>query len=299
MKSVSQIVNDIRRLRIQGANNVAQAAIAALEITAEKSRAKTKKQFVSELEKTALLLSKTRSTEPLMRNSLSRILVSIERHETENTEMMKRYAAKACRDFYRILEVNTRKIAGFGANEICSGDKILVHCHSETVIEILKQAKIQGKKFSVVATETRPRDQGIRTAKELLKAGIPVTYCVDSALGFVMKKCTKALVGCDAILADGSIVNKIGTLPLAIVAQRFGVPVYVAGETLKFDPKTVEGFQEPIEERDPGEVIQPSKLRGAKIINPAFDVVPEEYITALITEKGVMKPEMLRAEMEL
>ena len=173
------------------------------------------------------------------------------------------------------------------------------HCHSHDVVAILLEAKKQGKRFDVIVTETEPRRQGELTARDLLKAGIKVTYCVDSAIGYVMKSADRVLVGCDAILADGSIVNKIGTFPIAIVAQRFGVPFYVAGETLKFDTQTIAGIPEKIEQRDPKEVIDPKKIRGAKIINPAFDVTPADYVHSLITEKGIMKPEMLRREINL
>ena len=103
-----------------------------------------------------------------------------------------------------------------------------------------------------------------------------------------MGSADKVMLGCDAILPDGSIVNKIGTFPMAMVAMQFARPVYVLGETLKY-VKRVE-----IEERDPAEVIDPKKLKGARIINPAFDVTPAEYIHVLITEKGLMSPAAVR-----
>ncbi|HJW97041.1 MAG TPA: ribose 1,5-bisphosphate isomerase, partial [archaeon] len=99
-----------------------------------------------------------------------------------------------------------------------------------------------------------------------------------------MKKCTKVLVGCDAILPDGSIVNKIGTLPMAIVAKAFGKPFIVAGLTSKLTHRVE------IEERDPKEVEDPANLKGAKIINPAFDITPADYVDFIITEKGIVKP---------
>jgi ribose 1,5-bisphosphate isomerase len=189
-----------------------------------------------------------------------------------------------------------QKIAVIGAGSISEGDTVMTHCHSEHVAAIFKEAKNQKKNFTVIVTETEPMRQGLKTAKDLLEARIPVTYCVDSAIGFLMKKVDKVIVGCDAILADGSIVNKIGSLPLAIVANRFNVPFFVAGESMKFDRQTVAGVPEPLEQRSPSEIIGAADLRGAQVINPAFDVVPADLVTALITEMGVMKPELLRQE---
>ena len=142
--------------------------------------------------------------------------------------------AKQANKYMDELKLMVDEIAEKGAGEINDGDVVLTHCHSGHVMEILKRAKRKGKKFEVIVTETRPRDQGVLSAKELLGAGIKVTYCVDSAFGFVMKRVTRMLVGCDAILADGSVVNKIGTFPMALVAKRFNVPVLVAGGTYEF-----------------------------------------------------------------
>jgi len=158
----------------------------------------------------------------------------------------------------------------------------------------LKKAKEKRKKFRVIVTETRPLNQGLATAKELAAAHIETTYIVDSAVSSVMKQVTKVLIGCDAILADGSIVNKIGTYTIALVAEKFQTPVFVAAETLKYDRITVMGTAEPIEERGPEEVTDTKDLKGVKISNPAFDVTPASLISALITEKGIMRPELIR-----
>ena len=104
-----------------------------------------------------------------------------------------------------------------------------------------------------------------------------------------MKRATKVLVGFDALLIDGSLVNKIGTLPIAIVAKRFGRPFLAAGESLKITKDVPD-----IEQRDPEELINPKQLPGAKIVNPAFDLTPAEYVTKIITEKGVFRPDEIR-----
>ena len=227
-----------------------------------------------------------------MRNALKHVLIRIKLHE--DFETIKEYTQQVCRNYLIQLRNTVKLISEIGADLIEDGDVVLTHCHSKNVTEILKKAKRQGKDFKVIVTETRPKYQGIVTAKELSQAGINVIFCVDSAIGYVMKKVKKVLVGCDAILADGSVVNKIGTFPMAVMAKDFGVPVYVAGGTYKFDAETAFGKKEPIEQRDPKEVIDPKKLPGVEIINPAFDITPSHLIESLITERGVTRPEWIR-----
>ncbi len=299
MERVTKIINDIKSLRIQGAHEISKAGIQCLKITAKKSSAKTKGKLISELKNIIKKLMKARPTEPELHRNINTVLIKAEHYESENPEITKKYIIRLCDDLIRQSETILTKIATFGANQIQNDETILTHCHSHDVVAIFKEAKRQGKKFTVIVTETRPKNQGLITAKELLKSKIKVIYCIDSAIGHVMKKADKVIVGCDAILADGSIVNKIGTFPMALVAKAFGKPFIVAGETMKFDPKTIQGIPEPIEQRDIHEIINPSKIRRAKIINPAFDITPSDYIEFLITERGIMKPELLRESIEL
>jgi ribose 1,5-bisphosphate isomerase len=297
MPKIDSIIEDIASLKIQGAKDIALAGIKCIKIVATDSAATKTDDFVEELKKVAEKASAARPTEPALRNCMGTILGKVDRYELRRIQNIKKYAAMACDRLSKDIEAMMAKMAAIGAGNISEGDTILTHCHSNHVIAILKEAKAQKKNFRVIVTETEPLRQGIMTAKELLEAKIPVTYCVDSAIGAVMKRVDKVLVGCDAILADGSIVNKIGTLPIAIVAAKFNTPVFVAGESIKFDGQTVSGRPEPLETRSPAEISQYSELKGAEVINPAFDIVPAELITALITELGVMRPELLRQEL--
>jgi len=291
-----EIIKKIKNLEIQGANDIAEAGVRCLEITAKESKATNRNDFVSELEITAEKVMNARPTEPALRNSVKRILNRLSRYELRKMENVRKYTLNTCRNQLELLKNVVKEIANIGVGQIQDDDVILTHCHSENVVAILREAKNKRKKFSVIVTETRPLKQGIKTAKELIEANIDVTYIVDSAVASVMKKVTKVLIGCDAILADGSIVSKIGSYTIALVANKFQTPVFVAGETLKFDPVTIQGVPEPIEERKPEEIIDPAELRGAKILNPAFDIVPADLITTMITEKGVMRPEVVREE---
>ena len=284
---VARIIRDIKSVSIQGAREVAKAGLRAAEITAKKSRAKTAKAFVSELEKIAIKVSRTRPTEPGLKYMLSQILLKVKGFETEDVKKLKSSALRIIDDLLDELESELERIAENGAKLIKSGDVVMTHCHSHSVVAIFRKAKAQGKKFKVIVTETRPLYQGIKTAKDLLSSKIPVIYCEDSAIGHFMKIVTKVLVGCDAILPNGAVVNKIGTFPMALVAKHFGRGVYVAGGTIKITPEIR------IEFREAEEIIAPNKLPGAKIINPAFDVTPPEFIDQIITEKGSVRPEMI------
>jgi len=291
---VDDIIQKIKGLEIQGANDIAEAGVKALKYVAEKSPATSRKAFLEDLTGAAEKIMQARPTEPALRNAISNITNSAEQYELKTIENIRRYAIRRCETFLKELIEVVETISKIGAEEIRDGDIILTHCHSEHVVAILKKAKEKRRQFKVIVTETRPLKQGIMTAKELASSGIDVTYIIDSAAATVMKQATKMLVGADAILADGSIVNKIGTYAMALLAKQFQTPVFVAAETLKFDPTTIMGAAEPIEERKPDEIIEPQEIKGAKIQNPVYDVTPADLIAALITEKGVMRPELIR-----
>ncbi|MFH1445124.1 MAG: S-methyl-5-thioribose-1-phosphate isomerase [Nanoarchaeota archaeon] len=288
-------IKAISEMKIQGAREIAKAAIKSMGEVAKNSNISNKREFLAKLESTKKQLVASRPTEPMLRNVLSFIINEASKYEGDN---ITRYTHLFSGNYLNELEMDLDKLIRIGAESIQKRDVILTNCHSNTIVEIFKKAK-KKVNFSVIVTETRPRNQGLITAKELTKAGIEVTLCVDSAIGTVMDRVTKVIVGSDAILADGSVVNRIGTLPIAMVAKKFNTPFYVIGETLKYDSKTAMGQLEPIEQGDPKEVLSPKKIKGLKIINPAFDVTPEEYIHSLITEKGIMKPEVLRTVVKL
>ena len=293
---IDQTIERIRDFKIQGANDIAQASVRALREVAFRSQATNRNDFLSEIGKAGEMLKESRPTEPALRNSINNIVKSTERYELKSIDNVKKYAIRTADNLLRQLTSVVETISEIGSEEIRDDDIIITHCHSEQVIQILLAAKEKKKKFSVIVTETRPLNQGLITAKELSEANIDVTYIIDSAAATVMKKATKMIIGADAILADGSIVNKIGTYSMALLAKQFQTPVYVAAETLKFDPITLMGAAEPIEERDPDEVAE--KMKGVIIINPAFDVTPADLVSALLTEKGVMKPELIRENVE-
>ncbi|HPD57838.1 MAG TPA: S-methyl-5-thioribose-1-phosphate isomerase [Smithellaceae bacterium] len=210
---------------------------------------------------------------------------------------------EAKRIYVEDIEIN-RKIGKNGARLIARHDNILTHCNAGalatagygTALGVMRAAKAQGKSIQVYVDETRPVLQGARlTAWELKKEKIPFTLITDNMAGFLISqgKIDKIIVGADRIAANGDTANKIGTYSLAVLAKEHGIPFYVAAPVSTIDVSVKTGKAIPIEERDDAEVsicagkrIAP---RGTKVYNPAFDVTPAKLITAIITERGILR----------
>jgi eIF-2B alpha/beta/delta-like uncharacterized protein len=270
----NEIVEKIKSLEIQGAENIAMAAVEAFALKLKET------QDYAELEKSYQELKNTRATEPGLRNALRFCLENYK----ENPDV----AAFVINHFKESKE----KIAEYGAKKIHSGMKVFTHCHSSTVRAIIEKAFEQGKKFEVYNTETRPKFQGRKTATKLAEKGIPVTHFVDSAGRSMLRKADLFLFGCDAITSEGKLINKIGTEMLAECAHDCRIPAYSCTNSWKFDPHTLYGFEEEIEQRDPNEVWE-NPPKGVKIYNPAFEITAPDIFTGVITELGIYKPESL------
>ncbi len=289
MESVQTTAEKIRRLEVQGARNVAIAAIKAVEALAKETKAKNKKKFLKELSEAKELLFVSRETEPLMRNALRWIISQVEISGKEEVKELAEEVSSASQQFLKSLEDSKEKIGEIGARRIKSGSVIFTHCHSSTVTYLLKKAKEEGKDFEVICTETRPVFQGRVTAKEMLELGVKTTFIVDSATRFFMNQVDFAIVGADAITSQGNVINKIGTSMIALVAHEARTPFYVVSELLKFDPLTMYGDYEKIEERDPNEIWE-KPPRDLNIRNPAFDVTRRDFIHGIICEEGIISP---------
>ena len=197
-----------------------------------------------------------------------------------------------------------KKIGEHGSRLIEDGDIVLTHCNAGslatvdygTALGVIRAAWEQGKKIRVIVTETRPKLQGSRlTAYELKRDGIPFTLITDSMVGYVMSKrlVNKVVVGADRIMRD-AVVNKIGTYSIAVLAHEHQIPFYVAAPTSTFD-LTHLSQDVVIEERDPKEVThfgsESVAPKGIKVLNPAFDITPLKYVSAVICERGILSTE--------
>ena len=191
---------------------------------------------------------------------------------------------------------NIERIATIGANRIVPGDVIMTSAYSKTVMKIFEKALEQGKKFEVFITESRPGDDGKIVASELSKLGLKVTLIVDSAMRYFMKYTTRVFLGAEAVAANGAVISKVGSSLMALIAHEARVRVFVAASTLKFNYETVFGElvripQAPEETILPGEVKE--KIGGIKTEIPVLDVIPPEYVDAIITEYGVIAPQAI------
>lgn len=282
----------IRKLQVQGARNVAIASVKAIQTQAQQSKAKTKIQFVNELKEAQNIFSASRETEPLMRNAVRYLITQAQNANTEKVDTLSNVVVSSASQFLADLEASRELTAEIGSKRILDGSVVFTHCHSSTVTRLLAKAKADGKNFKVICTETRPAFQGRITAKELVDLDIETTFIVDSAARTFMGNVDLVVVGADAITSEGNVVNKIGSSGIAVLANEARVPFYVVSELLKFDPETLKGECEKIEQRNPAEVWSEAPLK-LTVRNPAFDVTSNRYIHGIICEEGVIAPQSI------
>ena len=292
---MEQLLKDaerIKSLEIQGATNIAVNAIHFLSDFAKRLKSDNLEMCFENLYKAVDILIDTRPTEPAMKNGLKFIMSKLEKEkESCYAEFISDVIEKYKNQYYDMLQTAKKRIAIIGARRIPDVDtkfNVMTHCHSSLVTAILLEAKSQNKNFKVINTETQPRLQGRKTAKKLVDAGIEVTHVVDSAMRWAVRhfEVNVIIIGADSITSEGTIINKIGSRLLALVAHEEHVPFYVASPLLKYNPETNLGILETIEMRDPKEVWDNSP-KGIEVLNPAFETVSRRYIDGLITEAGI------------
>ncbi|MCD6097210.1 S-methyl-5-thioribose-1-phosphate isomerase [bacterium] len=293
MKSLKETYKKIKNLEIQGATAVAKTILLSLKEYGLNLKTKNISDWTNKIKQAGEYLLSTRPTEPMAINGVKFTLKTISNNKPKTILQAKDCLEKGVNDFLILMEDAGLKIILYGQKIIKNNNKIFTHCHSWLVEQILIKAHKNGKKFQVFNTETRPLFQGHITAKKLLKANIPVTMVADSAAGFFISKHSgdkfnidKVLIGADAILKQGDVINKIGSFTISSVAYFEKIPVYIAAPLLKFHSKS----WIKIEKRDPKEIWEnaPKKI---KIINLAFDKIPSKYLKGIICEAGIIKPE--------
>jgi ribose 1,5-bisphosphate isomerase len=291
-ETVQATAERIRKLEVQGARNVAIAALKSIQTLAKMTKAKDKNAFLRELVEAQAVLFASRETEPLMRNAVRYIIMQAQDSSTEKIDALSELISSNAGLFLQNLEASRERTAEIGAKRIRDGMLIFTHCHSSTVTRMIAKAKADGKNFSVICTETRPAYQGRITAREMIELGVQTMFVVDSAARSYMGDVDLVIVGADAITSEGNVVNKVGTSSIAVLAHEARKPFYVVSELLKFDPETLGGAYERIEQRNPKEVWSgaPQEL---SVRNPAFDVTPCRYIHGLICEEGVVAPQSI------
>ncbi len=291
MKQLKETAEKIKSMEIRGAGKIARAAAAELRDYAARLTARDLDDFNEKMKHAAELLVSTRPTAVSLPNAVRWVM----RYKGGNVDEARASIKKLADEFITNSENAVRRIGEIGARRVRDGDTIMTHCNSSAAISIMAEAHAQGKDIKVIATESRPRWQGLLTVKQLDKLGIDATLIVDSAVRFFMKDVDIVIMGADAVTVNGSIINKIGTSQLALAAHEARTNVIIAAETYKFSPRSILGELVEIEERASDEVISREKLdefSNVRVRNPAFDVTPREYIDLICTEVGAIPPEM-------
>jgi methylthioribose-1-phosphate isomerase len=295
-----QVADAIRQMVIRGAPALGVAAAMGVALGALRSKEKT---FDRELGRILLTLSKTRPTAANLFWALERMRDVYTVNRAQGIDVVKRRLKAEALKIYREDIAANKALGKFGAKLLSHSKRVMTHCNAGalatagygTALGVIRAMKESGKDVEVFVNETRPFLQGSRlTAWELRKEKIPATLVTDNMVGYLMQKgwVDAVVVGCDRVAANGDVANKIGTYTIAVLARRHGVPFYVAGPTSSIDVHCASGADIPIEQRDSREVShifgRPLAPKGVKILNPAFDVTPQELIGAIITEKGVI-----------
>jgi ribose 1,5-bisphosphate isomerase len=292
-EEVQTVATDIESMETRGAATIAAAAAGAVRSQAAASEAGDPTAFREEVRAAARHLLDTRPTAVSLPNALRYVLRDL---DDDSVETLRGTVLDRADEFCRRLDRAQEDLGEIGANRLRDGDTIMTHCHSTDAMACVAAALDMDKSISAVVKETRPRNQGHITAERLRELGVPVTFIVDNAARRYLDDVDHVLVGADAIAADGSVVNKIGTSGLAVNARERGVPIMVAAQTIKLHPDTLTGHAVEIEMRDESEVISPADretIGDITVENPAFDVTPPRHLDAIVTERGQFPPESI------
>ncbi len=306
IKSADEMFDAIRTMIVRGAPAIGIAgahgmALAAMEVA---SKSADKSEFIEKLQKYAQYLKSSRPTAVNLMWAVDRQLELAQKSQGTPEQIVRILIENGIRMENEDIEIN-KKIGDYGAQLVKKGATILTHCNAGalatvgygTALGVVRSAFANDSSIKVFADETRPRQQGARiTTFELKMDGIPVTLITDGMCGYFMNKgmIDMVVVGADRIAANGDTANKIGTYTVAIAAKYHNVPFYIAAPLSTIDTNIQSGSEIPIEERDKEEVTHINGKRicaeGVDVINPGFDVTPNELITGIITEKGVLYP---------
>lgn len=297
-----KLAKAIKEMRLRGAPAIGVATALGIALGINYSKASSYKGLSKELDRIIKTFQETRPTAVNLYWACRRMREKFRENRGKNLRGIKRILIQEAK---RMLEEDIdccKRIGEYGASLIKKGSSILTHCNAGalatagygTALGVIKRAHEEGKRIKVFVDETRPRLQGARlTTWELKREGIPFTLITDSMAGYFMKKkeINLVIVGADRIAGNGDVANKIGTYSLAVLAKEHRIPFYVACPTSTIDLKLLSGDRIPIEERDIREVTHMGGRalvpKGTRAANPAFDLTPNRYIKAIITEKGI------------
>jgi methylthioribose-1-phosphate isomerase len=303
-KTYTEVADVIRNMVVRGAPAIGVAAAMGIAIGAKNSKAETVGAFKQDFDQICDVIGKTRPTAVNLFWAIKRMQDKFELLRIRPLPQLKQALIEEAQRMHAEDIAANQAMGKHGATLMPASGGVLTHCNAGalatcgygTALGVIRAAVEQGKKIHVFADETRPFLQGSRlTAWELMKDDIPTTVISDNMAGAMMKqgKINAIVVGADRIAANGDVANKIGTYTVAVLAKEHGIPFYVAAPLSTVDFATLDGSGIPIEQRDGREVTHIAGKQmvptGVDVENPAFDVTPAKYVTAIVTEKGIAR----------
>lgn len=281
--------NDISTMHIRGAGMIARFTAETMQKLAEEYDGNNLNEFKTILYQGVQKLIQTRPTAISLKNALRLILQESQWNTiSDSKESIKNAAQKFIQNSLNAVTV----IGEYGSKLVKPSSTLLTHCNSAAALSVILQAHREGKAIRVFATESRPWNQGYLTITKLAENDIDITLIVDSAVQYIIKDedINAVFIGADTVYSNGSVINKIGSAQIALMAHEAHIPFYVCAETYKFSLESLTGELVKIEERDPAEIVDTKKFPKVKFRNPVFDITPAEYIEALVTENGIVAP---------
>jgi methylthioribose-1-phosphate isomerase len=303
-KTHQQVADVIRNMVVRGAPAIGVAAAMGIALGVKNSKASTVGELKVEFDEISDVMAKTRPTAVNLFWAIARMRDQFESLRIRPVPQIKQALIDEARRMHAEDIRANQAMGRHGAALMPASGGVLTHCNAGalatcgygTALGVIRAAIEQGKKIHVYADETRPFLQGSRlTAWELMKDGIPTTVISDNMAGAIMKqgKIGAIVVGADRIARNGDVANKIGTYTVAVLAHEHAIPFYVAAPFSTIDLATSDGGKIPIEQRDAREVTHIAGKQmvpdGARVENPAFDVTPAKYVTAIVTERGIAR----------
>ena len=325
-ESYKDVIKAIKDMIVRGAPAIGVSAAYGIAQSVLSRDFKNKEEFLTFLDSVAEEFRATRPTAHDLFFAIDFVLKNVKKKLAEEgfqKNRMKMFVVKLGEKYSKIIEEKCQRIGRIGEKVIETGSRILTHCNAGalgcvdygTALAVIKFAHWKGKRFVVYVDETRPRFQGSKlTSWELAHEGIDCYIIADNAAGYYMQRglIDLVIVGADRIAMNGDVVNKIGTYEKAVLAKEHGIPFYVAAPLSTIDPKIESGEEVPIEFRDEDEIHYITGLnessdkiervritpQRSKALNPGFDITPARYITGIITEEGIFKPNELKKIVE-
>ena len=299
-----QVADVIRNMVVRGAPAIGVAAAMGIALGVQNSKAENGADLKKDFDQICEIIRQTRPTAVNLFWAIRRMQEKFETLRVRPVAQIKQALIEESQRMHAEDIAANQAMGRYGATLMPASGGVLTHCNAGalatagygTALGVIRAAVEQGKKIHVYADETRPFLQGSRlTAWELMKDGIPTTVISDNMAGAMMKqgKISAIVVGADRIAANGDVANKIGTYTVAVLAKEHGLPFYVAAPLSTVDFETTDGSGIPIEQRDSKEVTHIAGKQmvptGVEVENPAFDVTPAKYVTAIVTEKGIAR----------